>query len=921
MNYIEQVFRDKAVKDGCSILLSKWNYDSQLIPEALETIPLIFPHFSKHNKSHSETILNNVVNVLSKKVIQELSATDLWLLLESAYCHDLGMVITVDMIKEAIDGGAFLDYFRKIEGDSFHEMHKYSSCFEIKEGKIVLKEKEFSLNMYDSVRFLLSDYFRSRHAENSCKAVMHSDSVLSLDLPKAIVPARLINMMGEVCRAHTLDFNQVMLLPQVENGIATDVAHPRFIACLLRLGDILDIDNNRFSDIFLKTINEMPELSRLHRDKHLSINHLRIDNKYIEINARCSNPRVAKVTKDWFDWIKEEVNNQTLRWNTIVPDNLSCYLPTINALKIDVDGYNNLEGINMPKFTIDVDKAMELLQGKNFYQDPFDSIRELLQNAVDSTLIKVYELNKQNPILEKGVSQGFLDLAKHYPIEVSVNRNQDGKICISISDKGTGLSKSQLQYLSNTGSSSKNYRKQKIIQAMPDWMRPAGVFGIGFQSVFLLTNKVEITTKDFFTDECMSIEMYNPRSKMKGDIYVKPCHHIYESGFSISFELNDHWNAQELKVSQFDGVLTKSDRVDDICKKVTDYAKLSFFPIYCNEVPINRLSMNYYDPETGIELKFSDWDMQHTQHCYFKNAEINGFSRFPFFSIDANYHKGNSSQLLSLDRSAFKSGVADTMLSLLRQAVQNYIESKHFVPVYGQGINSFVLFSRLMNLENHLKDSSADWDFVFRGKKISEFLYYDKIIVTTTFSTNEGVVISEIANKNALRLQLNAFLISRDEEVVRVIIKIMSAHYKHCFLKRLFYDGRFICCEYILQNEDVNVCEIELSVNDFITWHRENLRVMPYIKDFEHLKITENQATDLLIDSQTVASLSFLPRSKVLRMISPFEYKQGKLVDKRNSKLYELVHSINGCSIDDIKVDYERLVKYVMTIEAAKGNK
>ena len=76
----------------------------------------------------------------------------------------------------------------------------------------------------DSVRFLMSDYFRSRHADNSLKAIANTDSVLALDLPKAIVPTRLISMMGAVCRSHTLNFNEVMSLPQVENGIATDMA-------------------------------------------------------------------------------------------------------------------------------------------------------------------------------------------------------------------------------------------------------------------------------------------------------------------------------------------------------------------------------------------------------------------------------------------------------------------------------------------------------------------------------------------------------------------------------------------------------------------------------------------------------------------------------------------------------------------------
>lgn len=462
MNFIEQVLRSKAKDEGCSILVSKWNYDSTLIPEALETIPLIFPHFSKHNKSHSETILNNIVNVLGKNVIEQLSSTDLWLILEAAYCHDLGMVITVEMIHEALQDGSFLKYFRSVLADPFHEMYKYASFYDIKDGKLVLKQNDFSLLMYDSVRFLMSDYFRSRHADNSLKAITNTDSVLALDLPKAIVPSRLISMMGAVCRSHTLSFNEVMMLPQVENGIATDMAHPRFVACLLRLGDILDIDNNRFSDVFIKTISEMPELSQLHKDKHLSITHLRIDSKYIEVNAKCNSPRVAKVTKDWFSWIKEEVNNQTLRWNTIVPDDVSCYLPTISSLDIEIEGYDNLSTIEMPRFTIDVNKALELLQGKNFYKDPFDSIRELLQNAVDSTLLKLYELYKDTEVIRNGIDDSFLDAAKLFPIHVDVRRDSQGIIQVSISDKGLGISKQQLKFLSNTGSSSKNVLKSPL---------------------------------------------------------------------------------------------------------------------------------------------------------------------------------------------------------------------------------------------------------------------------------------------------------------------------------------------------------------------------------------------------------------------------------------------------------------------------
>lgn len=911
MNYIEQVFRDKAKDEGCSILVSKWNYDSTLIPEALETIPLIFPHFSKHNKSHSETILNNIVNVLGKNVIEQLSSTDLWLILESAYCHDLGMVITVEMINAALQNGSFLKYFRSVLADPFHEMYKYAAFYAIKDGKLVLKQNDFSLMMYDSVRFLMSDYFRSRHADNSLKAIANTDSVLALDLPKAIVPTRLISMMGAVCRSHTLNFNEVMSLPQVENGIATDMAHPRFVACLLRLGDILDIDNNRFSDVFMKTISEMPELSQLHKDKHLSITHLRIDSKYIEVNAKCKSPRVAKVTKDWFSWIKEEVNNQTLRWNTIVPDDISCYLPTISHLDIEIEGYDNLSTIEMPRFTIDVNKALELLQGKNFYKDPFDSIRELLQNAVDSTLLKLYELYKNTEVVRNGIDVSFLNAAKQFPIHVEVRRDSNGIIQVSISDRGLGISKHQLKFLSNTGSSSKNVLKQDIIRNMPEWMRPSGVFGIGFQSIFLLTDRVDIETKDFFTDECISIEMYNPRSKMKGDIYIKPCSHMYESGFKLHFSLKEECNRQKTESNGFFDEIHEEDSVVSICEKVKQYAELSFFPIYCNEEYIERESNLYFDQKTGIELKFSDTNETLEQKFYFKNALVDPLPNVPFFSMVANFHSCNSVDYLTLDRCAFKDKMQSEAQILLYQAIDNYLHSASYLPVYNKGVNSFVLFMRLIG-NTSIPVLEKDWDYEFKGKPIHEYLNYHKVTVTSTFNSLNGIKLEEVGNE--LHLIVDVLSMSSSEDSIRVFFKILSDHFKNCYIKRLFAENRFRCVEYIMQDEDESDDDIDNSILSFDCEILKNNRhsvMLPYYKGFRHLRIPADKAMDIAVDLSVVPMLF---SNKIVKVISPFKYDGNKLIDNRCQELYDFVHECNGSSIDDIKADYEKFSQLIMTM-------
>ena len=46
---------------------------------------------------------------------------------------------------------------------------------------------------------------------------------------------------------------------------------------------------------------------------------------------------------------------------------------------------------------------------------------------------------------------------------------------------------------------------------MPEWLQPSGEFGIGFQSIFMITDLVHINTKSFFTQQELEIELSNPK--------------------------------------------------------------------------------------------------------------------------------------------------------------------------------------------------------------------------------------------------------------------------------------------------------------------------------------------------------------------------------------------------------------------------
>ncbi len=86
--------------EDTALLWAQWQYDKRLVGGALQHVEQFFPHYSLHDASHSRTILTQIGRVLGEERVKRLSATDLWLLLEAAFMHDIGMVVSDDQLRE-----------------------------------------------------------------------------------------------------------------------------------------------------------------------------------------------------------------------------------------------------------------------------------------------------------------------------------------------------------------------------------------------------------------------------------------------------------------------------------------------------------------------------------------------------------------------------------------------------------------------------------------------------------------------------------------------------------------------------------------------------------------------------------------------------------------------------------------------------
>ena len=917
MNYIEKVLRSKADNEGCNILIGQWEYDRKLVPEALKAVAVMFPHFSMHDETHSETILDNIVNVLGKDVIERMSCTDLWLLLEAAYCHDLGMVITASKIQEIFRDGSFIKFFHTLQSDIHHDLHKYTKIFEERDGKLMFKSQEFKLSAFDAVKFLFAEYFRKQHGMNAGTAIVNPWGQLGIESPRAVIPSRLYELLGNVCTLHTKNFSEVMKLPYIENGISLDKAHPRFVTCLLRIGDLLDLDNHRFNETLIRTHEEIPADSMAHRAKHHSINHFRVDNKYVEVSALCKNPRVARITRQWFDWIKDEFNNQTQKWNDIVPTEINCYLPTVNQLSVDIEGYLSVEEDDEPKFTIDVDKALELLQGKNFYKSPFDSIREVLQNAVDSTLIRLFLDSEDENSVPTTPNEDFLKKASNYPIRVSINRTEDKKLQVVVDDWGMGLKRSHLRFLSNTGSSSRNIEKRMIVNRMPDWLRPSGIFGIGFQSVFLLTEEIRIQTKDYQTDECYAIEMHKPNSKMNGDIYLRPLRNRKNSGMKIVFTLSNKWSNKPISQDQFSGIDT--DEVENtLAKSITTFAQMSFIPIYLNGKHIERRKMLYYDKDTGIELSFDHLVLvpaYRSTSYYFKNARVesNG-PTIPFVHPTVNILSGSAQNFLSLDRNSFDNDKVEGIKNKVIKAIYKFMLSDDYeklVEQNGFAKKLFSLFAMEFKLsidENRvLPNSLLGFNLLNANLNTEKMLSYKEVTLITV--SNQLISMIEDPESSTCKIEANMMMLPQlaiIEEYYSLLFMLLGEKHRHCICKRLTSAGFFAGGEFLFTDDDTKDTEITIDQVDRILHISEKREYIIYVTGYDAIRIPSDKGLDDNIPMHSNMSKGVAKR--VEKILSPFLKINDVDYDCRTDNLYDYVRKSNGRNINEIRMCYDKFV-------------
>lgn len=797
-------------------LRAQWEFDIRLLSDALRSVAISFPHYSLHDESHSNTIVIQIEKVLGEERIEKLSATNLWFILEAAYSHDLGMVISEEEKRKTIQSSEFQGYLNEILENKNHEFYNEAEIVIPIHNQYIttFKNMQWPLDVSRAITILIADFYRRQHATMSFQSITDPERI-GLKSPRTgLIPNRLFKILGKISKSHGENQDFVLRLPFDEDGLGSEKCHPRFIAFLLRLGDLLDIDNGRFCSVMLSTFGKLPESSKHHVDKHDAIDHLSISKEKIEIYATAKNYEDYSLLVDWLDYIRKEINFINTNLNQFVPDFTFGFFPSARDLVVHLKDFELISNSERPKIEIDQNIAISLLQGNNLYSSNYAFLRELIQNSVDATFLRI-SMDMSKEIHEQTPQNFFNNLIEEqrYKINISVEQRDsaNGKklLLFKIEDRGIGISKEEINSLLKVGTSKKNLRKQKLIKQVPDWLHPSGYFGLGFQSVFSITDKVEITTKSIFENCIYSIKFIEKGKKAiitKTEIeefeitssYTKLEIEIEESKIPSSFNFDlDNKEAKSI-ISNFDPLKNEELPIELVNLRHEIQKYCSVYPLWIelNGIQIGRRKFDnrkiFFDKEHNVELEVSPSLNEYSrseilyrdQYIKKNNSSIN----YRNVNFKINIRQSTADAFLTFSRDEISNAGYEKLENILNECIPKALFSRYNIlkesssPNEAEDIKLISLCALLLELEKSSYPFGQEWKEIslqkFSGsKKIDGTLstLYNAESLSATFESH--------ANTGNTTLKIEGQSIGSFE------FENNSGNYPISFFRKFFFDS------------------------------------------------------------------------------------------------------------------------------------
>lgn len=539
----------------------------------LSLVPVTFPTYTRHTVLHSDEIIFQVSKLIfsGDAPVTHLSAGEAYVVVASAYLHDSGMVAAETEKLEIIASPDWKAWVTDGGGAA-----RWRAIRELRSNDRIPQDDVRQYLADLQTRYLIAEFIRSRHSTRASFVIDRYEKELggfAFDDPS------LRATISAVCRGHglsTFELADSTNYPDLRDirGYDVDV---RFCAILLRLGDLLDLSTDRACLLLLNAASPLPAGTLAHWTKYRRIEHRATSRDSIQLRARCVNQDEHRLLQDWCEWIVDEVRGARSLLAASVRHR-EWHLPEASmegpAATISIAAAEGARYVpSQWRFDLDRDEIFQRLI-VDAYDSPLACIRELLQNAFDATRCKLYlDLTRAGLPTPPYPTKVESDRRLRYPVSVSLRsarvvndlsaEGEDRQI-LSIEDLGIGMDRDVIErFLLQVGRS--YYTTEEFRRAFP--FTPSSQFGIGFLSVFGLSELVTIETyKPTTASAPIRLTLTGPRGYLLHEIGSRT-----QGGTTIEIALNTPFEKGQL-----------TSLVRELCLRVE-------FPIHVDDLGVTTV--------------------------------------------------------------------------------------------------------------------------------------------------------------------------------------------------------------------------------------------------------------------------------------------------------------------------------------------
>jgi len=439
-----------------------------------QRVSATMPGYTDHSIRHMDALWGVADQILLEAEIQSMSSGEAFLLGAAFYLHDLGMASTVT----------------KEGKEKIRTTEAYKAAF-------ARYSRTLPADLPAADARALEDATRDLHASGAIDFATQKIPGLNRYLIEVSdFRTRWAHWLGQVAASHHWGMEDV----ESRLGIRGRVPGPdgetidlAFVACALRIVDFAHINRERAPRLERLLRGSMSASSVVHWDAQANITGPIRDGDFLVYG--CTEP--IHSPDAW--WLFYDLASQLNAEIRSVYDYMRNR--TVSAARFSLkgvkgverpDSFNELVRLDENLLPLDIriqprsmERVVDLLGGRQVYgEDELAPIRELIQNAYDAVKLRQAMESAEGRPITAG------------EIRVEAFRQGDSSV-LEVIDNGVGMTRSTvLRHLVAVGSdfwnSTEFYSQYRL--AADHGFRPIGRFGVGFLSVFMLGDLIEITT-------------------------------------------------------------------------------------------------------------------------------------------------------------------------------------------------------------------------------------------------------------------------------------------------------------------------------------------------------------------------------------------------------------------------------------------